>query len=135
MGAVGVLRLKLAKARHYSLCTHILSEMVKALRLALTESTAPHPTSPFHPTPIFPGLDPGPTDGSTRVEGCNRPRVFARGRSGWGEGEGDERVVEMVRVVVAVVQPACAGCAPPSPPSPLRGGIEGGGGQQARSGG
>ncbi|CDP52711.1 hypothetical protein [Devosia sp. DBB001] len=31
-----------------------------------------------------PAVEPGPTDGATRVEECNRPRVFARGSKGWG---------------------------------------------------
>ena len=44
-------------------------------------SQRPTPHSPHHRT--SPAAEPGPTDTSTRVERCNRPRVFARGSSAW----------------------------------------------------
>ena len=49
--------------------------------LLTPSSQRPTPHSPHHQT--SPAAEPGPTDTSTRVERCNRPRVFARGSSAW----------------------------------------------------
>ena len=43
---------------------------------------------PHHRT--SPAVEPGSTDGSTRVEGCNRPRVFARGSAVVGRVKGED---------------------------------------------